>query len=138
MAVKSLQNEVVFNFKVDFVSEVSFTFEVVFFFEVVFIIFSVHTWQFRFCVVFICGVVFIFEVVFWVSFIPEVGLIFEVVFILRLFKPATGMVRLIKESEVTSDFSKIFTLYENSNIIIDELHMWYVPLHLKHVLYCCC
>ena len=49
MAAKSLQNEVVFNFEVVFVSELSFTFEVVLIFEVVFILFSVHTWRFRFC-----------------------------------------------------------------------------------------
>ena len=49
MAVKSLQKEAVFNFKVVLVSEVSFTFEVAFIFEIVFILFSVHTWRFRFC-----------------------------------------------------------------------------------------
>ena len=36
MAVKSLQNEVVFNFKVIFDVDVTFTFEVVFIFEAVF------------------------------------------------------------------------------------------------------
>ena len=43
MVVKSLQNEVVFNFEVVFVSEVAFTFEVVFIFEVVYILFNVNT-----------------------------------------------------------------------------------------------
>ena len=54
MAVRSLQNEVVFNFKVIFVLEVSFTFEVFFIFEVVVI----------FEVVLIFEAVYIFQVVF--------------------------------------------------------------------------